>query len=96
MSDDAVFDWNNEKAALNWKNHGVTFPQADKAFRDHFIVEWIDERENYGEERINFLGMCDGTLLHGTYTERGNKIWLISARRAEKYEQDDYYRENSA
>jgi hypothetical protein len=95
MSNDLVFGWNDEKAARNWRDHGVSFPQAAKAFRDPFLVEWIDERADYGEERINFLGMCDGTLLHVTYTERGDKIWLISARRAEKHEQDDYYRENS-
>jgi uncharacterized DUF497 family protein len=70
--------------------------QASKAFLDPFLIEWIDDRVDYGEERINFLGMCGGVLLHVTDTERGNTVWLISARRAEKYEQDDYYRENSA
>jgi uncharacterized DUF497 family protein len=30
-----------------------------------------------------------------TYTERGEHIRPISARRAERHEQDDYYRENS-
>ena len=96
MSDDIVFEWDDEKASDNWRNHGVTFPHAAKAFRDPFLVEWIDERVNYGEERINLLGMGDGTLLHVTYTERGARTRLISARRAEKHEQDDYYRENSA
>ena len=58
-------------------------------------MEWIDARENYGEERINLVGMCDGVLIHVTYTERGERLRLISARRAEKHEQDYYYRENS-
>jgi uncharacterized DUF497 family protein len=40
--------------------------------------------------------MCDGVLLHVTYTERGEDIIrLISARRAERHEQDHYHRENS-
>ncbi|MGB5085693.1 MAG: BrnT family toxin [Methylocystis silviterrae] len=39
--------------------------------------------------------MCDGSLLHVTYTERGERIRIISARRAERHEQDYYYRENS-
>ncbi len=39
--------------------------------------------------------MCDGAILHVTYTERAEHIRLISARRAEKHEQDHYYRENS-
>lgn len=42
------------------------------------------------------LAMCGGLLLHVTYTERGEHIRLISARRAERHEQERYYRENSA
>lgn len=89
------FEWLDAKAASNWHDHGVAFHQAVKLFRDLFAVEWIDDRETYDEERINILGMCEGVLLHVTYTERGERIRLISARRAEKHEQDHYYRENS-
>lgn len=38
---------------------------------------------------------CEDALLHVTYTERGERIRLISARRAERHEQDNYYRENA-
>ncbi|MGO9742804.1 MAG: BrnT family toxin [Roseiarcus sp.] len=58
-------------------------------------MEWIDDRHDYGEEGVNVLGMCEGALLHVTYTERGERIWIISARRAERHEQDHYFRENS-
>lgn len=94
MKEDA-FEWDDDKAAANCRAHGVAFSQAIKAFRDPFGVEWIDDRESYGEERINLLGMCDGVILHVTYTERGEHIRIISARRAEKHEQDHDYRENS-
>jgi uncharacterized DUF497 family protein len=90
------FEWDNKKAATNWRDHGVTFDQAVKFVSDAFSVEWIDEREAYGEERINLLGMCDGIILHVTYTERGDRIRIISARRAERHEQNDYYRKNSS
>jgi len=90
------FEWDNAKAARNYRDHGVTFDQAVKAVADPFAVEMIDAREDYGEERINLLGMCDGVLLHVTYTERRERIRIISARRAERHEQDEYYRENSA
>ena len=89
------FEWDNNKAAVNWRNHGVTFSQAVKTFGDHFAVEWIDDREDYREERVNLVGMCDGVLLHVTYTERGERIRIISARQAEKHEQEYYYRENA-
>ncbi|MBI5591326.1 MAG: BrnT family toxin [Deltaproteobacteria bacterium] len=89
------FEWDNNKATANWRDHGVTFQHAVKAFSDHFAVEWIDDRENYGEERFNLLGICEGVILHVTYTERGENIRIISARRAQKYEQKYYYSENS-
>lgn len=94
MKDD-LFEWDDHKAAANWRNHGIAFPHAAKAFNDAFAVEWIDDREDYGEERINRLAMCEGLLLHITYTERGERIRLISARRAEKHERDHYHRENA-
>ena len=90
------FDWHLRKAETNRRDHGVTFEQGAKAIADPFAVEWIDDRENYGEERVKLLGICEGALLHVTYTERGERIWIISARRAERHEQDHYFRENSA
>lgn len=89
------FEWDDGKAAANWRDHGVAFSEAILAFRDTFAVERIDDRQDYGEERINLIGMCEGVLLHVTYTERSERIRIISARRAERHEQDDYYRENS-
>ncbi len=89
------FEWDDDKAAANWRDHGVTFEQAARACLDPFAVELIDDREDYGEERINLLGMCGGIILHVTYTERGDRIRLISARRAGRDEQDDYFRENA-
>jgi len=90
------FEWDNAKAARNYRDHGVTFDQAVKAVADPFAVEMIDDREDYGEERINLLGMCDGVLLHVTYTQRRERLRIISVRRAVRHEQDEYYRENSA
>ena len=92
---DSVFEWDDTKAATNWRDHGVAFHQAVKVFRDPFAIEWIDDREDYGEERLNVIGLCEDVLLHVTYTECGDRVRLISARRAEKHEQDRYYRENA-
>jgi uncharacterized DUF497 family protein len=94
MEDDD-FEWRAEKAAANWRDHGVTFNQAATAVGDPFAIEAIDEREDYDEERVNLIGMCNGVLLHVTYTERGERIRIISARRAEKHEQDNYFRTNA-
>lgn len=90
------FEWDNDKAADNLRKHGVSFEFAAKAFSDLFGIEWIDDREDYGEERTILLGMADGTILVVVYTERESRIRLISARRATKNEQDIYYHENGA
>jgi uncharacterized DUF497 family protein len=95
MIQDDAFEWDDAKAAQNLRDHGVAFDRSVKAFLDPFALEVLDEREDYGEERFNLVGMYEGVLLHVTYTERGTRIRIISARRAERHEQDDYYRENS-
>lgn len=90
------FEWDDEKAAANLRKHGVSFETAAKAFRDPFAVEWIDDREDYGEERTILLGQADGSILVVVYTERDERIRLISARKALENEKDIYYRENGA
>jgi len=41
----------------------------------------VDEREDYGEERISLLGLYRREVLYVAYTERGDNIRIISARR---------------
>ncbi len=89
------FEWDNAKAAANFRKHGVTFEQATYAFRDPFGVEWIDKRANYGEDRFVLLGMSGGQILSVVYTECNERNRIISARRATKYEKDKYYRQNA-
>ncbi len=92
---DLDFEWDDIKAAENVRNHGVSFAQAALAFRDPFAVEWIDLREDYGEERIILLGMAGDHVLTVVYTERAERIRIISARQATKNEQNLYYRQNA-
>jgi len=66
------------------------------SFRDPFAVEWIDLRQAYGEERIILLGMIGNQVLTVVYTERAERIRIISARRATRNEQDYYYRQNAS
>jgi len=62
---------------------------------DPFAIEWIDLREDYGEERIVLLDMTGGHVLTVVHTERAERIRIISARWATKNEQDLYYRQNA-
>jgi uncharacterized protein len=89
------FEWGAEKAARNLAEHKVGFEQAAEACRDPFAIEWLDDRKDYGEERFGLLGLYRGRVLYVAYTERGENIRIISARRAERHEQDRYYRQNA-
>lgn len=65
------------------------------AFRDVFALQFVDRSMNYGEERLNTIGIADGIVYHVAYTERGERIRIISARRASRAEQRAYDRERS-
>ncbi len=74
----------------------MSFDLATTVFKDPFAVERRDEREDYGEQRFVIIGMAEGhVLLFVAYTEREDRIRIISARRATQREQDDYFRQNS-
>jgi len=85
------FKWDLDKAARNRREHKVTFEAARRVFDDPFAIDEIDDREDYGEERWNTIGMCEGRLLVVSYTERGGGIRLISARLAEPHERRKYH-----
>ena len=88
------FEWDNKKAAANLKRHGMAFADIIGVFCDNFAIESPDIREDYGESRWNRIAMCRGVVIHVTYCERGSRIRIISARRAETFEHEIYYREN--
>jgi uncharacterized DUF497 family protein len=92
MSD--AFEWDETKAADNYAKHGVSFELATTVFKDPFAIERLDDREDYGEDRFILIGTMEGVVFTVVYTERNGRIRIISARRATKHEQDDYFVEN--
>jgi uncharacterized DUF497 family protein len=91
--EDERFTWHDRKAARNARDHGVTFEAARDVFSDPFAVEWHDEREDYGEDRYVIVGIVENRLLYVAYTMRGEKIRIISARKAEPHERRLYHAE---
>ncbi len=87
------FDWDADKAEENYATHGVSFELAELVFSDPFAVERVDDRQDYGEERFILIGMAREVVLFVVYTEREERIRLISARRATRLERDDYARQ---
>ena len=90
------FEWDDAKAQANFRAHGVSFGLAKTVFKDPFAIDRLDDREDYGEERFVIVGSAKGNvLLFVAYTEREDRIRIISARRATQYEQDDYFQQNA-
>ena len=91
---EAEFEWDDTKAAANLANHGVSFERARLVFADPFAVGRIDDRQDYGEDRFTMVGMVEGALIFVVYTERDDRVRIITARRATRHEQDDYFQQN--
>ena len=92
---DNIFEWDDSKARSNLRKHGVSFEAARLAFDDRFGVEWLDTRKDYNEERFILIGLAAGRHLCVVYTERADRIRIISAREAVKHEQQEYHRQNA-
>ena len=90
MRDDE-YEWDDEKAAANLASHRVSFETARLAFDDLYSVEIDDRRADYGEGRYVVLGMVQGRLLAVSYTLRGARTRIISARPAEPFERRLYH-----
>ena len=86
------FEWDAAKAVANLRKHGVAFGDAARVFTDAFADHRFDVDGGYGEQRMIATGMVNGVLLTIVYTERGERTRLISARKATKHEQFEYYR----
>ncbi|MGO9227596.1 MAG: BrnT family toxin [Bryobacteraceae bacterium] len=89
------FEWHSAKAEANLQAHGVSFELAKSVFQDPFAVEFLDDRQDYGEQRFVVVGMAEGgVVLYVAYTEREGRIRIIAARRATQNEQDDYVQQS--
>ena len=86
--------WDEAKRLRNIKNRNLDFAGCEAVFK-YPVVSWEDAREAYGEQRINLLGLLDGSIVHLTYTERGDDMHIISLRKAEKHEIRRYAKEVS-
>ena len=85
------FEWDDAKARSNLTKHEVSFSDACLVFRDVFASERPDVVGTGGEPRHVITGLSHGVLLTVVYAERYERIRIISARKATKHEQRNYY-----
>ena len=88
-----VFEWDDVKADDNKKKHGVSFAEATTAFADPNAIELLDTESADKEERWILVGASVKTrVLLVVYAEGDEDyIRIISARRADKDETNQYF-----
>ena len=84
------FEWDDAKAEANLRRHKLSFQAATRVFEDPFVLIEQDLSEDYGEDRFLATGRVEGLLVIVAYTERGDRIRIISARKANSNEQRAY------
>ena len=84
-------EFDPSKAASNVRKHGVSFADAEQALRDPLAVT-IEDPDAEGEQRFVTMGMDSlGRVLVVVHTPRGDRIRLISARKASRGESEQYH-----
>jgi uncharacterized DUF497 family protein len=86
-----IFEWDNKKDRANQKKHGVSFSEAMTIFGDRTELMISDPEHSDDEERLISVGLSSKKrLLLVVYTEQGDRIRLISARRVTRREKTQY------
>jgi uncharacterized protein len=91
VGENADCSWHDGKRDKNLVNHGYDFADLQEVFDGRFAVLRQDTRFNYGELRYKMLTEFAGRIINLTFTPRGGKKHLISARAAGQKERKVYY-----
>ncbi|MHB1304589.1 MAG: BrnT family toxin [Acidiphilium sp.] len=79
-------EFGDAKETVNRERHGVSLALG-LAVLENRVGEVMDDRQDYGEPRINAFGLIAGRLFACTYTMRGDIYRIISVRKASRQEQ---------
>ena len=82
------FEWDDAKAALNLKKHGVSFFEAATVFADPHAV-YLDDGSGVGVMVVIGTSLRD-RLLYVVQVERGERDRIVSARPATSGERAVY------
>ncbi|GAK60820.1 hypothetical protein U27_00718 [Candidatus Vecturithrix granuli] len=88
------FEWDPQKAAYNLKKHKVSFTEAATVFSDYLGSTMYDPDHSIEEDRYITVGWSHRhRLLMVAFTERHNRIRIISARELTQTEREAYEEE---
>jgi len=88
------FKWDKRKNKTNIKKHKVSFEEAQTAFKDENAIQYFDPDHSEDEDRFILLGMSVKLrvlVVCHCFRESELMIRIISARKADKSEEQDYW-----
>lgn len=87
-----VITFDPKKDKLNKRKHGVSLAAASEFDWDN-AVAWSDERYAYSELRECAVGLIGYDLYHITFVDCGDRLRIISLRKANRKEGSRYVRQ---
>jgi len=84
------FTWSERKRAINLKAHGLDFNDAPRVV-EGTTYTFEDARFDYGEQRLETLGLLAGVPVSIVHTESEDEIRVVSFRKATKREANIYF-----
>lgn len=90
------FEWDDGNRTKNWIAHQVSPAECEEVFFNLPLLLANDEQHSQEEKRFYVLGHTNaGRTLFISFTIRGNKIRVISARDISRKERQIYDKANS-
>ncbi len=83
------YEWDPQKSKHNFAKHGLDFADAEAVFAGP-CVTFVDDRFDYGEERLITLGLLAERVVIVAHTARADATRIISMRKANRREQKIY------
>jgi hypothetical protein len=85
------FEWHARKANENLRKPAISFEEASSVFFDPLSITGDDPDHSVSERRFVTFGLSSaGRRLVIAHAERGDKIRIVSARRATRAERKLY------
>lgn len=85
-----VFDFDPTKSQSNKQKHGIDFVEVQEIWKDPNLIRDIPDTHKEGEQYWLAVGAIEGVIWSAIYNRRGEKIWIVSVRRARDYERAEY------
>nr|WP_130481722.1 BrnT family toxin [Sphaerotilus mobilis] len=81
-----LIEFDSSKREKTLAERGLDFARAGEVFAEVHVT-FSDERIDYGEPRLNTVGLLDGRMVVVAWTPRGEVRRIISMRKANDREQ---------